>query len=392
MNSIERVKAALQFRNPDKVPVFDLVRGDVLPLPLSYSKNWKPGWKEGEEKLFPHIRGGYKWDRPDWAKKAEFEGNKWRTIPHEEVDEWGCIWNMQGNDKNMGHPGRPSLPDWKNYENYIEKYSPDPTDKSRFKLAFDLKKNGDPEKYRILLPMYHGPSQLTSYIRGFNNYLIDHKRNPDQLKRLLEHISDYHIQLIKTSIKLGLEPHAVWFTDDLGEQSGPFISPKMFESFYESFYKRVFDVAHDFGLDVHLHCCGKVDRLLPIFIKWGLNAIEFDSPRMSGYEDLRPYRGKIMFWGCVNIQSIYTLGTPEEVKREVWHMIRNLGTKKGGYGAYFYPDYKDIRVKRGNIKAFKNGLKEYGTYSKIPSNWWDYPTVENWNDFEVPPLPPLSNN
>ncbi|MHA1535889.1 MAG: hypothetical protein ACTSP8_14330, partial [Promethearchaeota archaeon] len=145
MNSKQRVKAALYFKNPDKVPVFDLVRGDLLPLPLTFSNNWKPGWKEGEENLFPHIRGRYKWDRPDWANKAEFEGNKWRTLPHEEVDEWGCIWNMQGNDTNQGHPGKASLPDWKDYENYIEKYSPDPSDKSRFKLAFQLKKNGDPE-------------------------------------------------------------------------------------------------------------------------------------------------------------------------------------------------------------------------------------------------------
>ena len=120
---------------------------------------------------------------------------------------------------------------------------------------------------------------------------------------------------------------------------------------------------------------------------WGLDAIEFDSPRMSGYNDLKEYRGKIMFWGCVNIQSIYTHGTPEEVEREVWHMIRNLGTKDGGFGAYFYPQPKVIRVSRKNIKAFGKGLEKYGTYSNIPSKWWNYPTVDLWNDSKVPPLP-----
>jgi len=392
MNSKERVKAALCFNHPDKAPIFNLVAGDVLPLPLIYSNNWKPGTKEEEENLFPHIRGAYNWDRPGWAKKAEFEGNKWRTIPHEEIDEWGCIWNMKVNDKSIGHPGRASLPDWKGFEDYIEKYTPDPTDRSRFRLAFELKKHGDPDKYRVIAPMYHGPSQLASYMRGFNNYLIDHKKNPTQLKRLLEHIADYHIQLIKSSIKFGLEPHGVWLTDDLGEQSGPFINPKMFESLYKSSYKRIFDVAHDFGLDVHQHCCGKVDRLLPILIKWGLNAIQFDSPRMSGYNDLMQYRGKIMFWGCVNIQSIYWKSTPEEIEREVWHMVRNLGTRKGGYGASFYDDSKVIKVSRKNIRAFSKGLEKYGDYSKIPAHWWDYPTVENWNDFEVPQLPPLEPN
>ena len=110
---------------------------------------------------------------------------------------------------------------------------------------------------------------------------------------------------------------------------------------------------------------------------------------MNGYEDLKPYRGKIMFWGCVNIQSIYPNGTPEEVEREVWHMIRNLGTRHGGFGAYFYPQSRTIRVPRKNIKAFERGLEKYGVYSQIPEHWWDYPVETKWDYHTVPPLPPL---
>ncbi len=89
MNSRERVRVAIQFKNPDKVPVFNLILGDIGPLTLTHSKHWKPGWNEGEEGLFPHVRGSYNWDRPEWVKSnPEFEGNKWRAIPHEEIDEW----------------------------------------------------------------------------------------------------------------------------------------------------------------------------------------------------------------------------------------------------------------------------------------------------------------
>ncbi|MFX0083009.1 MAG: hypothetical protein ACFE94_14765 [Candidatus Hodarchaeota archaeon] len=128
---------------------------------------------------------------------------------------------------------------------------------------------------------------------------------------------------------------------------------------------------------------------MPVLIEWGLDAIELDSPKMSGYPDLNPYRGKIMFWACVNIQSIYTLGTPEEVEREVWHMIRNLGTKNGGFGAYFYPTPNDLRTPRKNIRAFGRGLEKHRDYSKIPSHWCDYLIKDEWKDFEVPPFPPL---
>ena len=125
-------------------------------------------------------------------------------------------------------------------------------------------------------------------------------------------------------------------------------------------------------------------------MEWGLDALELDSPRMTGYSALKPFRGKIMFWGCINIQSIYVKGTPEEVEREVWHMLRNLGTPKGGFGFYFYPQTYHIQVPKENISAFTRGVKKYGNYSKIPPHWWDYPTLSEWDYATVPPLPPAT--
>ena len=389
MNSKERVKAALWFKNPDKVPVFNSVAGDAYPIIITPSKNWKPGWNEEEEGLFPHIRGLYNWDKPPWAQDNPlYEGNNWKSIPHEEIDEWGCIWNMKGNDTDMGHPGRASLVDWGDYNSYIKKYNPNADDKTRFSLAHNMQNGAGDDLYNLLLFPTQGPSHVVSAMRGFNNYLVDHARHPQELERALEFVAEYHVNLMKNALKNGIDVHGIWLVDDLGEQKGPFFSPKTFKKHYESSYKYIIDEAHKLGLDVHLHCCGKIDRLLPVLIEWGLDAIELDSPRMSSYVDLRPYRGKIMFWGCVNIQSIYTLGTPEEVEREVWHMVRNLGTENGGFGAYLYPSPKDIRVKRANVRAFQKGLRKYGMYSDIPGHWWDYPITDVWEDSVVPPLPP----
>ncbi|NVM37869.1 MAG: hypothetical protein HWN81_19915 [Candidatus Lokiarchaeota archaeon] len=390
MNPKERVKAALYFNKPDQVPIFNKVSGDVIPLPVIHSENWNPGWNEGEEGLFPHVRSGYYWNHPKWAtQNPEYDGINWKTIPHEEIDEWGCIWNMKGNDHDQGHPGRPSLLNWDDFDNYLSIYKLDAHDKSRYKLALKVKESLQDIRYLILLFNCHGPSQLISAMRGFNRYLVDHKKNPQELKRALQVVADYHVEVLNYSIKYNLNPDGIWLVDDLGEQKGPFFSPKTFEKIYEDAYCTIIDRAHDLGIEVHMHCCGKIDPLLGLLTKWGLDAIELDSPRMSGYHDLKPYRGKIMFWGCVNIQSIYTQGTPEEVEREVWHMIRNLGTKDGGYGAYFYPDSKDIRTPRKNIKSFEKGLKKFAVYSEIPPHWWDSPVVEEWKDDIVPPLPSL---
>jgi hypothetical protein len=111
---------------------------------------------------------------------------------------------------------------------------------------------------------------------------------------------------------------------------------------------------------------------------------------MTGYPALHQFRGKIMIWACINIQSIYTQSSPEECEREVWHMVRNLGTPEGGFGAYFYPQVDHIQAPEVNINAFSEGLKKYGVYTKIPKHWWTYPIVNDWKYDIVPPLPPIN--
>ncbi|MFX0043529.1 MAG: uroporphyrinogen decarboxylase family protein [Candidatus Hodarchaeota archaeon] len=390
MDSLELVKAALKFNKPERVPVFKDVTGDICPLLLTVSKKWKPGWGDNEQNLFPHGQLPFIWEKPDWAKNnPEYENDKWKKIPHEEIDEWGCIWNMKGNDKDKGHPGRPVLLDWEDYDKFIHKYNPNPNDKTRYEFAQELKRSFGEEKYRMVIMGDAGPFQRATNIRGFTKFLIDHKKHPNKVKRLLMRVTQYYVEVMKSSFKYGLEPHGFYLDDDLGEQTGPFFSPKTFENFYGLVYKTLFKEAHNLGTEFHLHSCGKIDSLLSSLIEWGLDAIELDSPRMSGYPSLKVFVGKIMFWACINIQSIYPKGTPEECEREVWHMIRNLGTKKGGFGAYFYPTPHEIHVPKQNIRAFKKGLKKYGTYSDIPQHWWNYPVLEEWDDNTVPSLPPL---
>jgi uroporphyrinogen decarboxylase len=175
--------------------------------------------------------------------------------------------------------------------------------------------------------------------------------------------------------------------DDLATQQSSFVSVNTFKEFYEPVYRRLADEIHSLGCEFHLHSCGKIDLLIPSLIEWGVDAIELDSPRMCGYPALAPFRGRIMFWGDVNIQTIYPNGTPADVEREVWHMVRNLGTPSGGFGAYLYPQPHHIRVPAANIRAFKSGLRKYGNYSRIPPGWWSAPVPAEWKDDVVPTLP-----
>ncbi len=393
MNSIERVKAALNFNVPDKVPIWKAFgKSDVFMMARIPSMKWQPGHYENEKGLFPHLADDiiYKsklwiWDRPEWAKDPKYR--RWiKIFPREEIDEFGTIWKRGGIDT-MGHPGSPTLLDYKDLDDYIQKYTPILDDKKSYEVFIKMSKSIGKEKYRMAY-LELGPFQMASQMRGFNTFLIDHRKHKEEVKRLLAHTTEQYIKMEKMYIKFGLDPHGFALFDDLGEQHGPFFSPKTFKEFYEPVYRPLFETAHELGCEFHLHCCGKIDHIMPLLIEWGLDAIELDSPRMTGYPDLKQFRGKLMMWGCINIQSVYTQGTPEECEREVWHMVRNLGTSKGGFGAYFYPQDYHIKAPKENVHSFEEGLKKYGDYSKIPAHWWEHPTVEEWEDNVVPSLPP----
>jgi hypothetical protein len=367
MNSIERVRRAIRFNSPDRVPIWSSGLDDVFHMFMLPPRQWQPGHAQYEAGLFPYMPDElimklklWRWRKPEWAKSPEHKN--WLDKDRREIDEWGCIWLQSARNKSIGHPEKPALADWGGYEDYLKMYNPDPLLKSRYSFFAFISKILGRNRYRMCSLGDSGPLSTASAIRGFVPFLTDHRRNPEKLKMLLGHLTEFYVSAMKAWVEYGAKPHGFMMYDDLGDQLRPYLSPKMFAEFYESVYRTIFETAHELGCEFHLHCCGKIDPLLPMLMDWGLDAIELDSPHMVGFEDLQQFRDKIMIWACVNIQSIYAHGTPEECEQEVLNMINNLGTPEGGFGAYFYPQPQHLNVPKENIAAFRKGLKKLGRF------------------------------
>ncbi len=119
----------------------------------------------------------------------------------------------------------------------------------------------------------------------------------------------------------------ILFGDDLGMQSGPQISPAMYREFFKRRHALMWRRAKELAdVKVMLHCCGGVRELLPDLIDAGLDAINPVQINCAGMDPAglkRDFGARITFWGggC-DTRQVLPHGTPDDVRRHVRELIR----------------------------------------------------------------------
>jgi uroporphyrinogen decarboxylase len=158
------------------------------------------------------------------------------------------------------------------------------------------------------------------------------KRAHDFLDRILEiHL----VKLEKFLGAVGTHIDLVVFSDDLGMQTGPQISPAMYREFFKPRHSLLCGRAKELAkVKVMLHCCGGIRELIPDLIEAGLDAINPVQISCSGMDarKLKAEFGKdVVFWGggC-NTQKVLPYGTPATVKRHVKEQTAVL-SRGGGF-------------------------------------------------------------
>jgi uroporphyrinogen decarboxylase len=168
-----------------------------------------------------------------------------------------------------------------------------------------------------------------------DNFFMLLAGEPDEANRFLETLTERHIvELEKFLGAVGDQIDVILFGDDLGMQTGPQISPKMYHEMFKPRHERMWKHAKELAdVKVMLHCCGGIRELMPDLIDAGLdttNPVQITCEGMDAAGLKRDFGKRMVFWGggC-DTRDVLPNGTPEEIAEHVREQVRILAPGGG---------------------------------------------------------------
>ncbi|MDD5483562.1 MAG: uroporphyrinogen decarboxylase family protein [Kiritimatiellae bacterium] len=203
-----------------------------------------------------------------------------------------------------------------------------------------------------------------SYLRGFDNFLVDlAEENPVSL-RILDKMTDFYCQYDKRLLEeAGGGIDILWIGDDYGTQKGLLLSREMWRKVIRPHVARIIILAHDHGAKIMFHSCGSIRELMPDLIETGVDIIDTLQPEAKGMapSELKgEFYGKVAFHGMISTAGTLACGKPENVRREVMERLRVM--KPGGGYMLAPTHFIQSNTPEENIVEMYKTAREYGCY------------------------------
>ncbi len=344
MTHRERVLAALEHREPDRVPMdvgstrFTGMVGesyDRLRAHLGFGERGAVVDRmqqlvEMDERVLEHLDVSARGIHPAAADRGgdqELPDGGYR-------DEWGVV--------------RVRPPGCHYYELRVSPLAgnitardiarfplPDPTDPGRVRglrqRALELRRTD----YAIVYGARYALVHFTQYLRGFSDWFMDLGSDHDLFRALMEAVLEVLLEWNRRAFReLGDLIDIVAFGDDIGLQDRPICAPALYRQLIRPYQERIVaDIRAHTRARILYHTCGSVYRYIGDFIEMGIDAInpvQVSAKNMEPERLRREFGGRIAFWGGIDTQRLMPRGTPEEVRDQVRRTFEILG-RGGGW-------------------------------------------------------------
>lgn len=175
-----------------------------------------------------------------------------------------------------------------------------------------------------------------TFLRRMENFLMDTYADPENVIALNEQLMERHLHMLeKVCDAVGDVVDILRFGDDLGMDTGMFMSLEKYRTLFKPFHTKLNAYVHEHsGMKTFLHSCGSIYPVIPELIEAGydiLNPVQTSARDMDPARLKKEYGRDITFWGggC-NTRRILNLGSPQEVYDYSSRMI-DIFYKDGGF-------------------------------------------------------------
>ncbi|MHA1338898.1 MAG: uroporphyrinogen decarboxylase family protein [Promethearchaeota archaeon] len=197
---------------------------------------------------------------------------------------------------------------------------------------------------------------------GFVNVFKLLYKNENFVKKVVKDLSDYAVAQVQYLAERGAK--LFYMSDDLGENNGLIISPKMYNKYFKASVTRFCREVHKYGGKVIMHSCGNCWDLIDTLIECGIDALHPWQPyaNMDIFEGKRRWGKKLTLIGNVSVELLSQDG---KIKDIISYVKKLMSVCKVGGGYIFSSSHSIIpTVKWQNAVAMWWAARKYGVYNK----------------------------
>lgn len=201
------------------------------------------------------------------------------------------------------------------------------------------------------------------YLVGMEKFFMDFAMKKPYVFALMDRVMEYSLGVAKELIRIGAD--MIWLGDDVGTQNGMMISPKTWRDVFKERMRCVIKELKQVNPETKIayHCCGSYFPIMGDLIEIGvdiLNALQPTAANMDLKTIKDTFGSRASLFGGLDTQGAIPFGSLADVEQEVQRAI-TAAAPGGGYilaGAHnIQPDTSVEKL----VKLFEHAQK-YGTY------------------------------
>jgi uroporphyrinogen decarboxylase len=354
MTSKQRVKAAIEHQEPDRVPVNYLYNTEIdVRLKEHYGLDGKDN--EGLRQALgvdfrgvgaPYIGPKLHPDLP--GRQIDMWGIHRRWVEHEAGGYWDyCDWPLR--DATLAEVEAWPLPDPKDFD-----YSGIAEQCGRYKEYWIVA--GGAGTGDII--------NSNSMLRTMEQVLVDLASDEPAGLRLIDRRTEIMLEVTRRTLEAGADRiDMLWLGEDLGTQIGPMVGLGLFRKHIRPRHQRLVDLAKQYGIPVMMHCCGSSSWAFDDFVEMGIQVVDTLQPEAK---DMQPaylkqrFGGKLAFHGMISTAGPLAYGSAQDVVETV---RQTLAVMMPGGGYMLAPTHQiQSNSPTENVVAMYEAARRYGKY------------------------------